>query len=238
MQCNILKKHLAPSYIKFDGLCGPSAISSKIILPLVISNLRAFLAVAPSSQHEGRFSPHPKFYKAPKPDIFLPPVRPEQGPMHWSGLTKSFYGFIYLLHNSASDATRAILHVAHAVAWTNGPQKRPTSTLGRHTTSTFHSVDGTATSPTPTLVVFGKKHGFAIACQGTYTRHAMALVPNMHNGMRVPISVIKYPLNVNGPEAVCFIRTITRAPRCPTSDVACGCYSLRPHGHVHIALRG
>ena len=65
--------------------------------------------------------------------------------------------------------------------WLHGPivrKKEPHLHLGRRTSSTFQRVDGFATYPTLTLVVSGGMHGFAIACQGTYTRDAMAQVPH------------------------------------------------------------
>ena len=83
-----------------------------------------------------------------------------------------------------------------------------------------------AAYPTFPLVIIGRKHGFAISCQRTYTRDAIPQVPNIHNGQNIQNILIKVCLNVNGPETMRAIRSVKRPPRRLASHVACSCYTL------------
>ena len=83
-----------------------------------------------------------------------------------------------------------------------------------------------AAHPTVPLVINGRKHGFAITCQGTYTGDVIPQMPNIHSGQNIQKILIKVCLSVNGPETVCVIRTIKRPPRSQASHVACSCYTL------------
>ena len=83
-----------------------------------------------------------------------------------------------------------------------------------------------AAYPTFPLVIIGRKHGLAIACQGTHTGDAIPQVPNIHSGQNIQNILIKVCLSVNGPETVRVIRSVQRPPRRPASHVACSCYTL------------
>ena len=83
-----------------------------------------------------------------------------------------------------------------------------------------------AAYPTLPFVIIGRKHGFAITCQGTYTGDAIPQVPNIHSGQNIQKILIKVCLSVNGPETVRVIRSVKRSPRRPASHVACSCYTL------------
>ena len=83
-----------------------------------------------------------------------------------------------------------------------------------------------AAHPTFPFVIIGRKHGFAVTCQGTYTGDAIPQVPNIHNGQNIRNILIKVCLSVNGPETMRVIRTIKRPPRRPASHVAYSRYTL------------
>ena len=83
-----------------------------------------------------------------------------------------------------------------------------------------------AAYPTFPLVIIGRKHGFAITFQGTYTGDAIPQVPNIHGGQNIQNILIEVCLSVNGPETVRVIWSVERPPRCLASYVACNCYTL------------
>ena len=95
-----------------------------------------------------------------------------------------------------------------------------------------------AAHPTFPRVIIGRKDGIAITCQGTYTGDVIPQVPNIHSGQKMQNILIKVCLSVNGPETVCVIRTIKRPPRPSGSHVACSRDTVKPNGHVDVALGG